>query len=110
MIGEVFRWANLTIAFLLELCALCTLGYWGIRTGSGLPTKMLFGIGTPLFAAVLWGLFASPRAPVVEPLVRLGVQIAFFGSAGATLYDTGHRGLAVTFVLSVITNAILMRL
>ena len=110
MTGEVFRWANLTVAFLLELCALVALGYWGVRTGSGLPTKMLFGIGAPLLAAVLWGLFASPRAPIAEPLARIGVQMAFFGSAGAALYDTGHRALAVTFILLVIINAILTRL
>ena len=36
---EAFRWANLTVAFVLELCALGALGYWGVRTGVGPVTK-----------------------------------------------------------------------
>ena len=59
MIGQAFR-ANLTVAFLLELCALAALGYWGLRTASGPATKAALGIGAPLLAAVLWGLFAAP--------------------------------------------------
>ena len=35
MIYQVFHWANLTVAFLLELCALTALGYWGVRVGGG---------------------------------------------------------------------------
>ena len=35
MMGQAFHWANLTVAFLLELCALAALGYWGLRTASG---------------------------------------------------------------------------
>ena len=38
MIYQVFHWANLTVTFLLELCALAALGYWGVRVGGGLVT------------------------------------------------------------------------
>jgi hypothetical protein len=64
MIGQAFHWVNLTVAFLLELCALAALGCWGLRTASGPATKAALGIGAPLLAAVLWGLFAAPHAPV----------------------------------------------
>ena len=47
------RWANLTLAFVLELCALGALGYWGARTGGGPVTNTALGIGAPLLAAVL---------------------------------------------------------
>lgn len=107
---EAFRWANLTLAFVLELCALAALGYWGVRTGGGPVAKAALGVGTPLLAAVLWGLFAAPRAPVSLPLLRLGVQLAVFGSAGAALYATGHRVLAAAFVLLVAINGVLLRL
>jgi hypothetical protein len=63
MIGQAFHWANLALAFLLELCALGALGYWGVRTGDGLVAKVALGLGAPFCAAVLWGLFAAPRAP-----------------------------------------------
>ena len=29
MSGQTFHWTNLVLAFLLELCALAALGYWG---------------------------------------------------------------------------------
>jgi len=74
MIGQAFHWANLTVAFLLELCALAALCYWGVWTGGWPVTKTALGLGAPLFAAVLWGLFAASRAPVSVPLVGLGGQ------------------------------------
>ena len=110
MIGQVFHWANLTLAFLLELCALAALGYWGVSVGGGLVTKTALGLGAPLFAAVLWGLFAAPRAPVSVPLVGLGVKFIVFGSAVVALYATGHRTLAIVFAVIVVANGALIRL
>ena len=52
----------LAIRFGLELAALAALGYWGIETGDGAVTKIVLGLGAPLVAAVLWGLFVSPKA------------------------------------------------
>ena len=109
MIGQAFHWANLTVAFLLEVCALAALCYWGVRTGGGPVTKTALGLGTPLFAAVLWGLFAAPRALVSVPLVGLGVKLIVFGSAVAALYTTGHRGLAIAFAVLVVVNSVLVR-
>jgi hypothetical protein len=34
--GRAFHWANLVLAFLLELCALAALGYWGVWVGDGI--------------------------------------------------------------------------
>jgi hypothetical protein len=108
--GQVFHWANLALAFLLELCALVALGYWGVSIGGGPVAKIALGLGAPLFAAVLWGLFASPRAPVSVPLVGLGVKLIVFGSAVLALYSTGHRSLAAVFAVMIVANAALMRL
>jgi len=109
MTGQAFHWANLTVAFLLELCALVVLGFWGVRTGSGPVTKTALGIGAPL-AAVLWGLFAPPRAPVSVPSARFAVELLVFGAAALALYTTGHRALGAAFVVLVIVNSILVRL
>jgi Protein of unknown function (DUF2568) len=110
VIGQVFHWANLALAFLLELCALAALGYWGVRVGGGPVTKVALGLGGPLLAAILWGLFAAPRAPVSVPLVGLGVQLLVFGSAALALYATGHRFLAIAFAILVVVNSLLVRL
>lgn len=53
--------ANLVLRFLLELGALAALGYWGLHTGSNELLHWLLGIGVPLLAAVVWGLFIAPR-------------------------------------------------
>jgi hypothetical protein len=110
VIGQVFHWANLALAFLLELCALAALGYWGVRVGGGPVTKVALGLGAPLLAAILWGLFAAPRAPVSVPLVGLGVKLLVFGSAALALYATGHRILAIAFAVLVVVNSVLVRL
>jgi hypothetical protein len=44
------------------------LGYWGFKTCGGTIAKMGLGIGAPLVAAVVWGAFVSPRAPVPLPV------------------------------------------
>ena len=43
MIGQAFHRVNLALAFLLELCALGALGYWGVRTGGGPAAKVALG-------------------------------------------------------------------
>ena len=110
MISQAFHWANLALAFLLELCALGALGYWGVRTGDGPLAKATLGLGAPLCAAVLWGLLAAPRATVSVPLVGFLVELGVFGSAAVALFATGHRVLAVAFVLLVVLNSVLVRL
>jgi hypothetical protein len=97
----VLKYANLALAFLLELCALAALGYWGFVTGGGLPAKIGLGVGVPLLAAVLWGVFESPRAslPLPEPW-HLLFALAFFGCAAAALYAAHHARLALVVILN----------
>ncbi len=110
MIREAFHGATLTLAFLLELCALAALGYWGVHTGSGPVTKPALGIGAPLLAAVLWGLFAAPKATFSVPAAKVAVEVLVFGAAAPALYATGHRALAVAFAVLVVANSTLVRL
>jgi hypothetical protein len=106
---ELIKGANLALRFLLELCALGALGYWGFWMGSGLMAKIALGIGAPLVAAVVWGTFVSPQAPVQLPgLLALIFQVLIFGSAAAALVATGHRTLALAFAVVVVVNAVLM--
>ncbi len=106
---ELIKGANLALRFLLELCALGALGYWGFKTGNATITKIVLGVGAPLVAAVVWGTFVSPQAPVQLPgLLVLVLQGLVFGSAAASLVATGHRTLALVFVLIFVINAILM--
>jgi Protein of unknown function (DUF2568) len=109
-VRQAFHWANLALAFALELCALAALLYWGFSVGGGSVAKAVLGIGAPVCAAVLWGLFAAPRAQVSVPLLELGTKLLVFGSATLALYATGHRVLALVFVFVVVANAASIRL
>ena len=106
---EVIKGANLLLRFLLELFALGALGYWGFKIGSVTITKIALGVGAPLVAAIVWGVFVSPRAPVELPgLVVLLLQVLVFGAAAACLVATGHRTVVVAFGVISLVNAVLI--
>jgi len=87
---------NLTVRFLLELCALAALAWWGFTTGPNALAKVGLGIGAPLLAAVLWGAFVAPNARVTVPwTVRLAVELAVFAAAVAALFAIDRPGLAL---------------
>jgi len=100
---------NLGLRFLLEICALVALGYWGFQAGKTGLTKGLLGIGTPLLAAVIWGIFGSPAAPYpASTIMRLFLEIMILGSAAIALYSSGHQSLSVSFAILSIINKVLM--
>ncbi len=106
---DLMKGANLAVRFMLELCALAALGYWGFVSGGNLIAKVALGIGAPILAAVVWGLFVAPKAaiPLSMPL-RLLPEAAVFGAAFVALYGTGHPRLAFAFLLVAIVNRILV--
>ncbi len=64
----IIQSANLALRFLLELCLLAALANWGFQAGSGWLAKIGLGLGAPLLAAVIWGIFISPKADVPLPV------------------------------------------
>jgi len=108
---QTLRYANLALRFLLELATLVALGYWGVQVGDGPLLKVVLGLGTPLLAAVLWGVFGSPRAP--RPLPQpwhLLLEGLVFGSAVPALIAAGQTTLGVMFGALLVGNRLLMHL
>jgi hypothetical protein len=106
---SIIKGANLAVRFLLELCALAALAYWGFKTGTGPISKMVLGIGAPLLAAVVWATFVAPGASIQVPgPLRLVLQVVIFGLAIAGLAATGHRTLAWSLGITVVINGALM--
>jgi hypothetical protein len=101
--------ANLLVRFLLELSALAALGYWGYNSASTVFGKLALGLGAPLLAAIVWGVFVSPKAaiPLSTPLWLL-VQLGVFGAAIVALVVSGHPSLGWTLGLTVVLNGALM--
>jgi Protein of unknown function (DUF2568) len=97
-ISAPLRLVNDVLAFLVELAALAAFAWWGAETGGGLVAGLLLGIGVPLAAAVVWGLFASPKAQVkLPPTGVLAVKGLVFFMALICLDLVGHRTLAILF-------------
>ncbi len=100
---------NLLVRFLLELCAFGALGYWGFVVGPNLFVKILLGIGAPMLAIVVWGLFVSPKAAVALDMpLRLVPEMLVFGSAAVALFITGYPVVVVVLLPLAAMNRILV--
>jgi exosortase/archaeosortase len=110
MIGgmrQSWNWAWLAVAFLAEVAALAALAAWGWAAGGSTATRVLLAVAAPAVAAVLWGLFAAPRAPVQRPALTLLVKIAVFGAAVLALVALGHPVLAALLGAAALLSAVL---
>ena len=100
---------NLTVAFLLELCALAALAYWGVQTGSSTILKVFLGVGTPLLAALIWGRFMAPTSKTrLRGTAYLLLKVAIFGVAAVALAIVGQVTLAILFAVASIVNHVLL--
>jgi len=103
------RAANLGLRFVLELCMLAALAYWGFRNGDGTLRHVIVGIGAPLLAAIFWGLFLSPKATFTLALpVKLAFEIVVFALAIVALYASGQHLLAIIFAIVAIVSRSLL--
>jgi hypothetical protein len=101
--------ANLALAFVLEVCMLVALGYWGFRVGPEPLWNVALGIGAPLLAGVVWGLFVAPKAVVkVSPVVRQVLKLVIFGVAVGALFAAGQPTLGVVLGLAFVVNFALL--
>ncbi|MCA9764039.1 MAG: YrdB family protein [Gemmatimonadetes bacterium] len=96
---------NLAIRFLLELCGLGLLAYWGVQVGANALLKVVLGVGVPLMAAVFWASFVSPKARFGGTRgVRLLLGLVVFLAAAAAWYGLGHTTAGIIFGLITILN------
>ena len=103
------KYANLGLRFALELCALAAFGYWGYQVDQGQAVKVALAVGLPLLGALVWGLGASPKAPLVAGPSRWITQTVVFVAAVVALAAAGQTTLAVIFAVVIALNAVLLR-
>ena len=106
---QVIKSTNILVRFLLELCILIALGYWGFSRGETNISRFGLGIGCPLLVAVIWGLWMAPASSrrLPEPWRTL-VELVLFGIAITSLYSTGQPYLAGVFGLVYLINKLLL--
>lgn len=97
--------ANLALAFILELCAVVALGYWGFQTGDSTLVKWLLGIGAPVLLIVIWGGWLAPKSTRrLRPPVLHIVKLIVFGTAAFALYRADQPTLALIFAIVMVIN------
>jgi Protein of unknown function (DUF2568)/Polyketide cyclase / dehydrase and lipid transport len=101
---------NLVVRFLCELALLVALAVWGFHTGTGPGAKVALGLGAPLLAAVIWGLWVAPawRRRLTDP-TRLMVEAVLFAAGVAALTAAGYPLVAAGFAIVVAVNITLDR-
>ena len=88
---SIAKSANLALSFLLELCMLAALGYWGFVTGSGPVVQGLLCTGLPIGVAALWGVWLAPASPRrLSGPAHLAAELILFGLAIAALFAAGQ--------------------
>lgn len=106
---DALKMLNLGVRFLLELCMLTAVGYWGFKTQSGWLMKILLGIGLPVLIAILWGTFLAPKA--THPLRGasfLTLELILFSAGAIALFASGKPTLGWVYAIVLIANKILL--
>ncbi|MCU1413373.1 MAG: 4-amino-4-deoxy-L-arabinose transferase [Microbacteriaceae bacterium] len=97
--------ANDVLRLLLELFALFSLGYWGYLAWPFPIPGVYFMIGTPLFAAIVWGLFRSPKAVLpLDPVGKVLVEIFVMGAAVGAWFMLGYPMVGLPFAAVAVTS------
>jgi Protein of unknown function (DUF2568) len=106
---DILKGINLGVRFLLELCMLAAVAYWGFKTNSGWAMKIIFGIGLPILIAVLWGLFIAPRATYpLSGVPRLALELLLLGSGAIALFASGRASLGWLYLAVLVINEVLL--
>jgi Protein of unknown function (DUF2568) len=104
----ILKSVNLLIRFLLELCVLASIGYWGFQYKNWIY-KLGMGVGLPILVAVVWGIFVAPKSSHQLPLpYRLFVEFLVLGLGAYALYASGHTLLSKIFIGIIIVNITLL--
>jgi hypothetical protein len=104
--GMGLAWVNATVAFALELAALAVLGWGGWQLGGPVTVRVALAVALPTVAAVLWSLFAAPRATFSTAAGRIAVQALVFGTAAVLLAWAASPRWGAAFAAVVAVNLV----
>ena len=97
---------NLAVRFLLELCALLALMYWGTHTGDSMAEGIVIAALAPGAAIFVWWRLVAPKsASWLTDTGRLLVEMAVFGLSALALIAAGQTLLAISFAVVAVLNA-----
>ena len=105
---DALKMLNLAVRFLLELCMLAAVAFWGFNQNTWL-LKILLGIGLPVLIAILWGMFLAPRATHrLSGAPFYALELALFSTGAFSLFAGGAPTLGWVYTITLIVNTILL--
>ena len=105
----ILKGLNATLAFLLELAMIASLGYWGYQSTDSVALKWLLAIGLPLIAMVVWALYFAPKSTRRLPLVPGALlSLGLFLLAALALHGANQPAAAMVFAAAAIINRTLV--
>jgi hypothetical protein len=79
---------------------LLSLAFWGYLAWPFPMPGILFMVGTPAFAALVWYLFRSGKSPIETDVVgKTIVEVALIVAAGGAWISIGHPVVGLVFIL-----------
>ena len=106
---DALKMLNLAVRFLLELCLLAAVGYWGFKTQSSWLWKLVLGLGLPLLIAILWGTFLAPRAGHrLQGLPFYALELTLFATGALALFTADRPALGWAYAIVVAVNTLLL--
>lgn len=105
---SALKMLNLWVRFLLELCMLAAVGYWGFKTQPGMM-RIILGIGLPALFIAIWGLFVAPKA--IYPLHGIShmvLSLILLGSGAVALFASGRTAVGWAYAIVLVINQILL--
>lgn len=102
---NALKMLNLAVRFLLEICMLAAVAFWGFKTQDSWLMKILFGIGSPVMIAILWGTFLAPKA--TRPLSGasfLALELLLFSMGAFALFASGEPALGWAYTIVLVVN------
>ncbi|MGW1466422.1 YrdB family protein [Streptomyces sp. NPDC002308] len=103
------RTVNELLAFIVEVVAIVAFARWGWHASGNTVLRIVLAVGLPAVAAVVWGMFASPKARFTLPVAGVvAVKMLVFACAVAALYDLDGSKSALSYAAVVAANTALL--
>lgn len=97
------------VAFLVEVGAFVLLGNWAWRAASaGIALQLLALVVVLGVAALLWGLFAAPKATFGRPVLAIAVKVLVLGGSVVAAYTMLPLLLASCWAVLVVVSTALV--
>jgi predicted MFS family arabinose efflux permease len=106
---DAIKAANLAVRFLLELCALAAVAYWGSRLSDSTGVNVIVAIAAPLGVATFWGILLAPSSQRrLDPPLRTLAELFVLALAVAALVAVDEPVLAVILAIAGVLNGLLL--